>query len=192
MKYLGVVVFFIAALSAAPKPQSSGTVDCSQFNYAAGCRSFNEMVTHEDPEVMQIIDSYDPALVCFRNQGDVFILISYKEPPDLPTAPGNVFYKRYEKGISADSRSWAGQWKRTNLYGGEPYFEAASAAGGDKVEIVPASISLRFSYMNPSHTTTRYTMEIRRSTLRSLEKYYFNVGNRPGSASDTGRCWVIN
>jgi hypothetical protein len=170
------------------------TVQCSTVPLAsAACHSFDEMVVAKDDEILSILRTPE-AYVCFRNSEDMFSVISIGLPFNLTfkkqangalLAAGMVTYRRIKSGQNDESQLAFGNWITVNQ---EQYpFFSSTPKQDPTVSVSESEISLEHSYKNLAGGTTDYTIQIRRSTLRSTETIQWkNPGKDAKSPPDRG------
>jgi hypothetical protein len=180
------VVFFLLFLATATAAQEAShvsdardlTVECSKFGLAPGCKSYNEMVTSNDKDILQLLEEH--TFVCFRQSEDVFILITIKEPLDRlfrmtdaqannSEQPGWLQYSRFKDGVSEKASVTFGKWAKW-VFSGETIISFASK-GPPSSSADSSEILFTESYENLSRTKTTYNFTLRRSTRRFTENY---------------------
>jgi hypothetical protein len=156
------------------------TVDCAALNATDSCKSYNEMIEHHDEEI--VAEVKPPSFVCFRPDDDIFLTMSPTSPPQFlsikPGKPGAidsidgyVYYNTYKKGVADDSRFISGNWKRVPL-SSDPFF-ASAKDNPTKAFVSSTELTVSFEYKNLRGSTTKYSLQIRRSTKRFVESYEF-------------------
>lgn len=216
MKILIIVLMAAASAIAQDVPpqlpaQKSFKTDCSKVAMATSCKSYNEMVDAKDKDLMGYL-STENAFVCFRETEDVFSLISFVEPaqsfykkdkkyPFLLTASGLLFYSRYAKGQNDDFRMFPGTWSgmaRTETsmeLADRPTFSTNDAVKPNQASVDQSEVGIIYTYQNLSRTTTTYSIQIRRSTLRFNETWTFPADDKKSADTRieaTGHCITFN
>jgi hypothetical protein len=201
--FLGSV---LAQNAAPPSATPSYAADCSMVYAPTACRSFNEMVTKKDKDLVSTLAS-GYTFVCFRSQEDTFVLISYSRPASVlfkkhPTLEyfqreGIVFYDRYKDGVRDDSQMSAGEWAKFDLASENASFgpQEKSAPNAPQSTINDAEVGFAYSFSNIAGTKTDYQIQIRRSTLRFVETYSAPDDPKKGTFSKTtatGYCAEFN
>lgn len=157
-------------------------VDCSLLSAPSpGCRSYNEMVTNSDPELIRVLYS-STSFVCFRPNQDVFFTISYHEPQDdslfVETKSGSgtyeqdsvLSYYRFKSGVVDEFQTFSGKWRKFGK-AGQAFFTAAPSAEGGGASVDDTEANVQYGFKNLAGTETAYSVSVRRSTLRFLESY---------------------
>lgn len=154
-------------------------LDCSQFDFSQGCRSFNEMVASKDRDVVAVMEGGNESFACFRPDEDVFIIVSFpsfdekrtvQATPRIMEHPGSLMYTRFKAGISDDFQYSQGTWRRfTNLP--SDYTNFYSLPKFPNASIDNSEISIAYTYDNIGGRKTDYSFKIRRSTLRFVEVF---------------------
>ncbi|MFZ0640746.1 MAG: SPOR domain-containing protein [Candidatus Acidiferrales bacterium] len=148
-------------------------MDCSKFDYATGCKSFNELLTAGDEATLEELGrtQQEVARVCFVEDpslADTFYILSVHVPPD--SFKGHVKYLafadlyRYENGVSENAFDILINWV---FSGGE-----LTAVGGDRLDpdgsfsITPQQTEWLITYPNVSDSRTHEDLKIMLSTGR--------------------------
>jgi hypothetical protein len=140
------------------------------------------------------------AFVCFRENEDAFIIVSFEQPKDTDfqkdpktgaiTFPGLASIRRFSKGLSDESKLLFGTWAKAYPTS-DPTFVSTSKTSDNEVFIDRSELSISYSFTNLGKTKTNYSLQIRRSTLRFLETWQF-PGNEKEKAdtrtSGSGHC----
>jgi hypothetical protein len=185
------------------------SVDCSDFGMSPGCKSFNELVSKQDEDIISQVQTQ--AFVCFVPNEDTFMMLSYQGPePSLftektkftETEDGVVFYSRFKSGIQDEFKILPGTWTRTKSNVAWVSFESSKEVPAH-ASISSPELSFAYDYKNLRGTTTTYALQIRRSTKRFVQTFQFPNDDSPAkntkspqpqnSASkmrteDTGHC----
>lgn len=184
-----------ATTPAAGQHEITLIIDCKTTpDSLEACKSFNELATARDSDVMALLMDED-VYVCLRPNEDTFTIISLSTPPDtafskLPTAgyaaTGLIRYAQFKKGQSDESFPIFGKWTKP-VRSDTPTF-----LSNQKVNVTAlasdAEISVDYHYTNVSGGRTHYILQIRRSTLRAKESLFWNnpSKNPKAPAPDTG------
>jgi hypothetical protein len=193
VKYGALIALIATALPASaqiiqnvPPPSSSAlpwAYDCSHLPYQSeGCKSYNEMISKGDKDLASALKGDVHAFVCFRPGEDAFVLVSFSDPaesaftPDSPKAPprayGYLTYVRIKSGVTDDVETPIGRWTRWPEVGPSAFFSTPNNVN-PTATISDTEIDYNHSYKNLAGTTTQYSLQIRRSTLRFTETYTF-------------------
>jgi hypothetical protein len=176
------------------------TVDCKQIGIvSAGCASFNEMLAAKDKDIVRRLTDPDQAFVCFRPAEDVFTIVNFtKLEPALLVKPAKgvrleegamAEFIRYSDGVEQDSGFAFGKWSNLPKLPAEDSTLAAdddektAADGGLHISVNPSELSLTYKWKNLAHTTTTYSLQVRRSTKRSLEIMQYASGTADPKAA---------
>lgn len=206
-------------LSAAAFGQSTGTtaVDpttrdytttCSLPEIKAACRSYNELASVRDPDLIALL-KVPNSYVCFREADDVFNVIAVDTPPaalftKIQKTPNLyqvetafITYQRFKNGQSDDYQLLIGSWTRVGQ-DGQLYFSTAPKQS-PSMSVSESEIAYFEGYKNVSGGDTKYTLQIRRSTLRSSESFQWQTPAKdqkstPNRGTDdiTGHCITFN
>jgi hypothetical protein len=192
---LGCPVAHAQTAEAQPKPIK----DCSEFS-SAGCSSFNQMLRAGDKGILAQLswESNSRAYVCFEEYADSFLIVSFEVPKVfvpkskyLSQALSIFAYSKYTEGVES-TPSVGGILSMTwnKLGDSAPIGRARNTLGTGKDAVVAVDsvnleeIGIEGSYPNVGGTTTSYSLQIRRSTLRYKETFDWNKSE----ISNTGRC----
>jgi hypothetical protein len=207
VKQLALLLLLVNSVFAQETPKVSAErfrVDCSMMGTAPGCKSYNEMVEANDKDILDYLKE-GSALACFRENEDVFTLIAFDEPghelytKDLKSGLlktfGLVFYLRFSNGLSDDFRMSPGTW--TLSPNSELSAASFDANQGTPVQasVESSEVSVYYSYQNLAKTTTKYGIQIRRSTLRFTETWQYPDDEKQKGESrttNTGHCAAFN
>ena len=162
--------------------------DCSKLPIVSlGCNSYNELVKATDKDLLNTMRQ-DMAVVCFRPDEDVFFTLSHENPgygsfvkvqsSSAYEAPGYVFYTRYKNGVTDDFQFVFGRWMKLAKDGQKPYFVADPKAEAG-ASISDNEVVFSYSFQNLSKTKTSYSVAVRLSTLRFVEKYQWDNPPEP-------------
>jgi len=184
------------------------TTSCSDPSYQLACKSYNELVSSQDPELMALFNSHD-AYVCFRESEDVFYIMSLgtPEPNEFVKVGRNTFYQsrydgivvfeRFKNGQEDESKMVTGQWTKFGP-NSNPHFETLSKSI-PHLAVTDSEIYFYEEYKNLGGGTTKYTVQIRRSTMRASESFeWHNPSTDPkkpptnGTDTNSGHCIVFN
>jgi hypothetical protein len=114
--------------------------------------------------------------VCFRKDEDTFIMLNYAPVTDssfikvdqyISESSSIAFYNLYAEGQSDDTTMIAGKWTKST--GSPPMFTGSGEKGAAKVIIDDAQVLFTNEFTNLTKSTTQYTLQVRRSTLRFVE-----------------------
>lgn len=168
---------------------SMPAADC-ETAYSAGCHSFNEMVKHDDREVVSAISKNTDALVCFKSGEDAFLIVSYNNPfkndHSVERAVGIITMTRFKNGQRDTDQYWVGSWSRAK--GASPE-DARFLANNGKGSIYPTSVYLTYAFQNVAGSLTTYSLKIRLSTLRFTESYDATTKKTPYHGEGEGMCY---
>jgi hypothetical protein len=163
---------------------SPSPIDCTQFHeYLPGCKSFSDMLTAGDKDILKKLAPENEAYVCFRADEDVFTVVSVQRPEGhlfqkVATTRDTVEmfafadFERYASGVSEDWKSFMGKWRKAPL---SPIQEArfstvgATAQGQGGVYIDDTEVTVSYQWKNLRNTMTSYSLKLRRSTHRLVE-----------------------
>lgn len=172
-----LLILWAALQSAAPQPVQMNPLlaDCSGERNTKSCRSLNQLIERKDETVLQ--STSEDAYACFRSEGDVFFLISYRQPkpPNQGFTSPTVEYHLFKDGALDDSRVAYGRWKKQP--DGSSNFEEtkAPASRGTTLDghasITKAELLFNYAFQDGASKTTEYSVRIWRSTLRVVETY---------------------
>ena len=188
-----IALILIFAAAVAPAQETSYTFNCSKLSVpSAGCTSYNEMITVRDKELMNTLTHQEDTFVCFKPSQDMFFLLSYSTPRyesfvkagtgSTYEALGPLFFATYKTGVLDEGHMIAGKWVKLSRDAQVPLFQPVSVTETGTISDVEVGIEYQFT--NLSHMTTRYSVYVRRSTLRYAETYTWD--NPPTSSTKKG------
>ena len=193
MRYIALVVVLAAALPThaqsansipPPPPTPEYTYDCSQLPYSsAGCGSYNQMINKGDKDLMETFKENFHSLVCFRPNEDTFIVLSFADPlrdafapvpskPGISKTTGFLNYERFKDGVADETEMAFGDWTKLKVVDSIPFFNTANSANPNAT-LSDTELDYTYSYKNLAGTTTRYVLQLRRSTLRFNESFTY-------------------
>jgi hypothetical protein len=182
-----LILFALVASALAQAPQTTTptmipyTFDCTTLETpSSGCRSYNEMVTNGDKDLLGILDS--TTYVCFRPMEDVFFTMSYSSPDYnlfMKSATSQAYeqfafflYARFKGGVVDESQMFSAKWKKFAKDGQTPiYLSISDPKRASNTSVSDSELSVQYAFTNRSNTNTTYLVTVRRSTLRFLETY---------------------
>jgi hypothetical protein len=193
----GLFLFGACGLADGLTPQMGDTTalaDCSSFEAtgaALGCASFNQMIKAHDKELLDLIPDSDDykkkTHVCFVPGEDTFILVSFDIPTDkwrwrkdprlnASVARTEIRYKKYSDGVLSSSRVGFLDWTAYSESDKNPDQLSGFSPPAPKsnpilteASVDPSEVSISFSYETLAGKTARYSLQIRRATLRFAE-----------------------
>lgn len=192
MRYITLIALIVAAFSAraqvikdVPPPSSKPdyTYDCSKLDYQSdGCKSYDQMVSSNDKDVLADLGLNQNAFVCFRPNEDTFFIISFDQPPDFEfkaintgttvlAASGLLGYDRYKNGVNDDEHLIIGKWSEIKGIPSTLTFASRNTPPSTSASISDTEIDYGQSFLNLNNTTTQYAFQLRRSTLRFNETF---------------------
>jgi hypothetical protein len=204
------VIPLIAELSSfaqEQKPDKDFTVDCATVQATTSCKSYNELIRAKDKYLLGQM-SYQP-FVCFVQDSDQFLVVTTKHPPTdnfrvakdgISKIPGVEFLVTFKEGVQDSFRFIAGQWSKMTIADDIQFSFDTEPASDTELSIDQSEIEASYQFKNLYHTTTSYTLKIRRSTKRFVQSYDFpepptpaKKGEAPPTpsttrAGDTGYC----
>ena len=161
------------------------STSCSTFETKAACKSYNELVSAKDSELLTLLKMHN-TYVCFREDEDLFNVIALDTP-----APGRftkvsaksalyqagetsvILFERFKKGQSDDNQLIFGKWTKL----GEdalPYF-STPANQSPSLNVSDSEITYFEEFKNVGGGSTKYTFQIRRSTMRASEIFQWQT-----------------
>jgi hypothetical protein len=158
--------------------------DCSGAHNAQSCRTFNGLVEHNDAALIRDVSTN--AYVCFRQEADIFFVISFQQPVGSGHLTSSVHYELFKGGVSDDSRIASGDWRKAP--GG--YIFRQSKTSEVSALVADDEVQVGYSFKNQNGGMTPYRAQIRRSTLQFSEEYKYPAGQDQGRAASnlTGSC----
>ncbi len=190
------------APASASSPPKNYKVNCSTMGVAPGCESYNEILQSKDKDVREYLAA-GYALACFREKEDVFTIVSFQQPTDDQflkdpktsglSAFGVMFFTRFSKGLTDDSKWLNGKWHRFSP-NSDPSFVFHDEGKALDGSIDPAEIKVSYS-LTHSNTRTEYSFQVRRSTLRFTETWQFKDDLKKTSGKRTasgGHCALFH
>lgn len=200
--FLAINTIAPGQVSITPDSQSPKNykVECSTVRASDACESFNELVAKNDKSILDSLESGHVAYVCFRTDADLFIIISYSIPydfqfhklPDTPRvvrASGDIFYERYENGVAGDFQTANGEWRKAPA-SPDLGLNFIQPIGNPRASVSEAELEFDHTFDNQMKTKSQYSIQIRRSTLRFVEKLSATdpAKKTPVNATYTGYC----
>ena len=193
------------AQQSAPRDYSTS---CTLPETAAACRSYNELVTSRDADLIQLLTIRD-AYVCFRENQDVFNVIAIDSPrsTEFKKMSQNGFYQarpssyivfhRFKNGQTDHRLLIAGKWTKFDP-ASAPYFTTIGKES-PVLDVSDSEITLSEEYRNITGGKTNYTFRIRRSTMKATETFQWDnpppepkAGPDRGESTDKGHCISFN
>jgi hypothetical protein len=183
MSILILATFPLLLAGGAPQQgQTAYSFDCAKLSYPSeGCKSYNEMVAKNDSDVMSSIKSASIAYVCFVPDDDEFLITTFGRPEEASYTPktmnlnileaSDLFsYSDFKNGVIERADATFGKWTKIKNFSMNPSFEGKSGSETN-VSISDAEVYYETRFQNLNGTTTTYTLQIRRSTLRFSESF---------------------
>ena len=195
-----------SALAQAQIPFPSALpADCKAVESVSACKSFNEMLEKQDPDILKFVtDKSRTTYACFETDRDAFIMVSFAKPMEHAwhldkqsnvwlTQRGNFTLNQYSNGVYDRGRVALPMWTRFGSEDEHPTAETAESkvpAGANArvadVSIDEGEVTVSYSFENIQNTVTDYLLQIRRSTRRFVETY--GVKGAKSQVNDTGYC----
>jgi hypothetical protein len=160
------------------------------FGGYQSCRSYMELVDNQDPEVLGMISGDKRAFVCFREDEDTFVLVSWlmpmksgfwpskildgAAPPDEVRSAGAAAYVDYRGGVEQvlNCHLWRGFWTaQSKALVDQASFSAATKDRAEWANVDSSQAKLVFTYKNSLRALTMYSITINLSTGRFLEEF---------------------
>lgn len=181
-----------------PPPASTPehSYDCSQLPYSsAGCSSYDQMVSKGDKDLAENFKDNLHSFVCFRPNEDTFIVLSFPDPvkesfapvpskPGITKTTGFFEYERFKDGVSEESEIALGDWTKLKITDSVPFFSTANTADPNAT-LSETELDYTHSFKNLAGTTTRYVLQLRRSTLRFNETFTYAEASPKQSTKQT-------
>lgn len=156
-------------------PSRDYSYACSLPSTEAACKSYNELVTSRDKDLLDVLKMRD-TYVCFRENEDAFSVISLDTPQPLEfkkvlkgfyeAGPSSwVFHLRFKNGQDDKSELLIGKWTKLEP-GSSPFFQTLPKAN-PSLSAGESAITLLEEFQNLSGGKTTYTLQVRRSTMRA-------------------------
>jgi hypothetical protein len=188
------------AASLKPKPP---TVTCSDKATLKACTSFKQLIDAHDKDMLESISSHT-SYVCFRPDEDAFIIF-HAEKPRIElwkTSEDNLSQVQrlktvarlmeYRDGVFYLAKFGSAYWERL-APNEEPTFHSETTDGrfkGLQMSIDPAEIDIEYPFKNANGGTTQYSLTIRRSTGRFIEKVSSEDTPRTLPTTSSGTCLI--
>src|SRR6478609_65963 len=133
-----------------------------------GCKSFSEMVSRKDEDLMAKIKPPVAAYICFTPKSDEFTAVSFSPPEDsdfqqdeknkyVSKAPGFAEIATYLDGVENYSTTFFGQWtaygkdfKQSTFNAELEKPEGKASAPATAIQITTSEVDVSFSYTNNS------------------------------------------
>lgn len=171
--------------------------DCNKFaEPSPGCKSFNDMLTGKDKDILTSLGDAYWTYVCFRTGEDVFTVVSVSVPTHYAFSKygtsgtlaqtGIAFIDRYKNGVSESSDIISGRWSRLPSQEDADAAFVGSGAGTPKPKLYVTSSEISFSttWKNVGGNVTSYNLRVRRSTRRLLETFEWPYPAPPNKATE--------
>jgi hypothetical protein len=205
------VILVAAAISGAAQQLA----DCAQIK-SPGCKSFNEMLTNRDPDIVEAIKQPNYiTYVCFQPNDDAFTMLTFSLPTNkwkrtqecweaerkkITNSPachtGEQGYQTfisstYRHGLYNDSFELLFTWMRgksIGTVGQSNYRELAGGRTDGSLAINDTELVLSYNFPNKEGSTTVYSMQLRRATKRFVETFEPSEGKSIMPITVTGYC----
>jgi len=209
---VAVAVIIIAAAISGPAQQLA---DCAQIK-SPGCKSFNEMLTNRDPDIVETIkQSNYITYVCFQPNDDAFTMLTFSLPTnkwkrtqecweaerkEIINSPAcnkeeqgyqSFISSAYKHGIYNDSFELPFTWVRSKSLGTVGQSEYKEWAGGrtdGSLVINDTELILSYKFPNKEGSTTAYRMQLRKANKRFVETFEPSEGKGIIPITVTGYC----
>jgi hypothetical protein len=164
-------------------PSRDYSAICSLPSTEAACKSYNELVTSRDKDLLDVLKMRD-TYVCFRENEDVFSVISLAtpQPSEFKKVPKGAFYDagpsswvihlRFKNGQDDKSDFLIGKWTKLEP-GSSPFFQTLPKAN-PSLSASESAITLLDEFENLKGGKTTYTLQVRRSTMRASEEFQWD------------------
>jgi hypothetical protein len=190
---------------------------CPDPEAAIACKSFQELVRANDPEVMNDLAHQDHVYACFLPGKDEFFEVRFSEPSwfgfrpptaeqvkdgvssDALTISGGSEFAYYKNGVWEENLSVhnIGNWlyfplgDKTDLQSMRKNATSKRAQfKGKNIEIEDDRWTLTETYKNQADTETRHTVTVQLATGRFKENFVLTrTGKDVGESS--GRCMIV-
>jgi hypothetical protein len=126
------------------------------------------MVEHQNKDLTRELSTN--TYVCFRQNADVFFVISFQQRVGTGYVAPLVRYKLFKDGILDDSRIAYGDWQEA-LNGSYTFRQSKTSEASALV--TDDEVHFGYSFKNSKAQVTHYGAQIRRSTLRCSEDYEY-------------------
>jgi len=209
---VAVAVIIVAAATSGAAQQ---LVDCAQIK-SPGCKSFNEMLTNRDPNIVETINEPNYiTYVCFQPSNDAFTMLTFSLPTNkwmrtqecweaieeksIHNAACNTEKQEYQifvsstykHGLYHDSFELLFTWMRSKSFGTVGQSEDKEWAGGrtdGSLVINDTELILSYKFPNKEGSTTAYSMQLRKATKRFVETLEPSEGKGIIPITVTGYC----
>ena len=169
--------------------------DCTGERNTQSCKSFNQLVEAKDDSVLKSIS--DDSYVCFRSEADVFSITSFHQATSDKFNFPVVGFHLFKQGNLDDFKAAYGKWRKQT--DGSFVYEEAKAPPSKETTfkghatITDDEITFRYSFEGLDSKTIDYGIQIRRSTLRFIERYEAPDSKDKTFTSDsyTGLCVAL-
>jgi len=209
------VAVAVIIIAAAISGSSQQLADCAIIK-SPGCKSFNEMLTNRDPDIVETIKQPNySTYVCFQPNDDAFTMLTFSLPTnnwkrtrecweaeekEIINSPAcnkeeqefqSFVSSIYKHGIYNDSYELPFTWVRSKLLGTIGQSEYKDWAGGrtdGSLVINDTELELSYKFLNKEGSTTAYSMQLRKATKRFVETFEPSEGKSIIFITVTGDC----
>jgi hypothetical protein len=191
---------------------------CPDVESTKACKSFEELLQADDPDLMSDLAQQDHIYACFLPDEDVFFEVNFSEPswfnfakpsdeqikdgisPNALTVLGGSEIAYYTNGIWDENKSLhiIGNWiyyrlgEKTDDFKSMRMNATSKRAQfkGQEIEIDNDRWALSETYKNRANTQTRHSLTLQPSTGRFKETYEV-TGNGGDLRESNGRCLIV-
>jgi len=199
----------------AARSQAIVQAGCADKRTAAACQSFHELLSSNDPAMMNDFAHQDHVYVCFVPGKDEFFKVTYSEPSSyafrtpLPAqlkagvpstalaAAGESDFAYFRSGVRDSDSSFhnLGNWIYLSSVPADPQTMRRSADfrqahfKGPNIEIANDEWKFTEIYRNDADTNTRHTVTVQLATGRFRQEFALADSGKVQTEND-GRCLI--